>query len=553
MYASYPSKTFPNHHTIATGLYPEAHGIIDNNMYDANISREPNSRKYHNGEPLRSELLLQISKALRVIDSTLNYLLEQLRSLNLIDCVNLLVISDHAYSLDELKETLRCADDYLLYDKMSIPRRYHFTVGKRIGDLIIEGRPGTILFLYDFSTSKKEDSNVTADHGYNFLESSMRTIFFAQGPDIAVDVRLPPFQNIELFSLMNDLLRLKAPPNNGTEGSLDAVFRHAPKRQSSTNLRALTKCISEYSSLHQLTPCGHSCNLSTTVASLSGCINNSSSSLSFSNMIIRGDSSQYCIIPLCSAFIITSESSYATKMLVERLSSDDDYNEMTKSVQSVDQSKCFITVGDPRKCTCSSGIDEELNELRNESTERHSFAVKQYEGYAHLDLQIARFTNHFYGKTFKNLQKLTAAYLRKYKKLVVMTGTVYDLDNDGVHDREYSNESEFINTPTHLFRILIRCNDTALWSVPNGQTLCKSPAAIRLISFILPHTNKDLNCLEPLEELALYTARIRDIELLMGMEFFGNRTIFDYSSAVHLRTYHPQELWDLAPEDREMR
>ena len=31
---SFPSKTFPNHYTIATGLYPEHHGIIENNIYD---------------------------------------------------------------------------------------------------------------------------------------------------------------------------------------------------------------------------------------------------------------------------------------------------------------------------------------------------------------------------------------------------------------------------------------------------------------------------------------------------------------------------------------
>ena len=32
--ASYPSLTFPNHYTIATGLYPAHHGLVDNNMYD---------------------------------------------------------------------------------------------------------------------------------------------------------------------------------------------------------------------------------------------------------------------------------------------------------------------------------------------------------------------------------------------------------------------------------------------------------------------------------------------------------------------------------------
>ena len=30
----YPSLTFPNHYSIATGLYPDNHGIVGNNIYD---------------------------------------------------------------------------------------------------------------------------------------------------------------------------------------------------------------------------------------------------------------------------------------------------------------------------------------------------------------------------------------------------------------------------------------------------------------------------------------------------------------------------------------
>ncbi|HEY8997137.1 MAG TPA: ectonucleotide pyrophosphatase/phosphodiesterase, partial [Edaphobacter sp.] len=34
MIPSFPSLTFPNHYTIATGLYPEHHGIVDNEFLD---------------------------------------------------------------------------------------------------------------------------------------------------------------------------------------------------------------------------------------------------------------------------------------------------------------------------------------------------------------------------------------------------------------------------------------------------------------------------------------------------------------------------------------
>lgn len=34
MIPAFPSKTFPNHYTIVTGLYPQNHGIVENNVFD---------------------------------------------------------------------------------------------------------------------------------------------------------------------------------------------------------------------------------------------------------------------------------------------------------------------------------------------------------------------------------------------------------------------------------------------------------------------------------------------------------------------------------------
>jgi predicted AlkP superfamily pyrophosphatase or phosphodiesterase len=49
MIASFPSKTFPNHYTIATGLYPGHHGIVANNVFDP-----PTGRLFSTGK--RSEV-----------------------------------------------------------------------------------------------------------------------------------------------------------------------------------------------------------------------------------------------------------------------------------------------------------------------------------------------------------------------------------------------------------------------------------------------------------------------------------------------------------------
>ncbi|MEM0577968.1 ectonucleotide pyrophosphatase/phosphodiesterase [Flavobacterium polysaccharolyticum] len=39
MQPSYPTKTFPNHYSMATGLYPDHHGIVNNNFYDPAIQK----------------------------------------------------------------------------------------------------------------------------------------------------------------------------------------------------------------------------------------------------------------------------------------------------------------------------------------------------------------------------------------------------------------------------------------------------------------------------------------------------------------------------------
>ncbi|WP_333820551.1 alkaline phosphatase family protein [Ohtaekwangia sp.] len=39
MIPSFPSKTFPNHYTLVTGLYPGHHGLVDNSFYDPSLHK----------------------------------------------------------------------------------------------------------------------------------------------------------------------------------------------------------------------------------------------------------------------------------------------------------------------------------------------------------------------------------------------------------------------------------------------------------------------------------------------------------------------------------
>ncbi|MEJ1239958.1 ectonucleotide pyrophosphatase/phosphodiesterase [Chryseolinea sp. T2] len=57
---SFPSKTFPNHYSIVTGLYPGNHGLVDNNFYDPKTDEHYTSKNkkavadsiYYGGTPI---------------------------------------------------------------------------------------------------------------------------------------------------------------------------------------------------------------------------------------------------------------------------------------------------------------------------------------------------------------------------------------------------------------------------------------------------------------------------------------------------------------------
>ncbi|MCD0470792.1 ectonucleotide pyrophosphatase/phosphodiesterase [Flavobacterium sp. JAS] len=59
MRPSYPSKTFPNHYAIVTGLYPDHHGIINNVFYDSTLNESfslstnaKNDSRFYGGNPI---------------------------------------------------------------------------------------------------------------------------------------------------------------------------------------------------------------------------------------------------------------------------------------------------------------------------------------------------------------------------------------------------------------------------------------------------------------------------------------------------------------------
>ncbi|KAB7506304.1 Ectonucleotide pyrophosphatase/phosphodiesterase family member 1, partial [Armadillidium nasatum] len=206
----------------------------------------------------------QIDAELPVIDSYIGDLVNGIAELNLTDCVNLIIVSDHGMTtvtedrsieLDnyvpdlanlastyegvltrirvndededqkyEIRKNLTCQlDEMLQYDAISIPKRHHFSHNNRIGDFVVK-------FTLGYMGNVDDHWYMNGEHGYDNYYENMRAIFIASGPDFqSGGAKFEPFQNIELYNLMCELLGVEPAINNGTEASIYDLLLSPPQ------------------------------------------------------------------------------------------------------------------------------------------------------------------------------------------------------------------------------------------------------------------------------------------------------------------------------------
>ncbi|KAJ5618290.1 pyrophosphatase/phosphodiesterase [Penicillium herquei] len=218
-------------------------------------------RDGHNFGPNSTEVRGTISYA----DEMVGGILAGLKSRNLTDIVNIVVVSDHGMAttsnerlvqLDDIIDmnlvdhldgwpsrgirpkrpediaTLqaqieKAAPDYEhafeFYTRETMPERYHFSKNDRIAPLWVIPKTGwAIVERPEFDAEKAlKNGDVyhpRGIHGYDHEHPLMRAIFIARGPAFphTPNSRLEPFQNIEVYNIICDSLGIDPLPNNGT-------------------------------------------------------------------------------------------------------------------------------------------------------------------------------------------------------------------------------------------------------------------------------------------------------------------------------------------------
>ncbi len=104
---------------------------------------------------------------------------------------------------------------FKVYRRAKVPAGLHFDSNPREGDpVIVPTGPFTIRV----HPSESEGGNKNrGGHGFNpRTMPEMKAIFFAAGPDVRPGVQLKPFENVNIYPFIAEMLGLDAPPVDGT-------------------------------------------------------------------------------------------------------------------------------------------------------------------------------------------------------------------------------------------------------------------------------------------------------------------------------------------------
>ncbi|CAF2500492.1 unnamed protein product [Rotaria sp. Silwood2] len=115
------------------------------------------------------------------------------------------------------------------YKRKDIPERYHYKNHERIGDILLIFEAGyEILRRPSYGAKKYNSSLIHGNHGYDNQHDSMKSIFYASGPQLKRNFTLDNsslLYNVDLFGLMCLILNIeKCPPSNGSLENIQSFF-----------------------------------------------------------------------------------------------------------------------------------------------------------------------------------------------------------------------------------------------------------------------------------------------------------------------------------------
>jgi predicted AlkP superfamily pyrophosphatase or phosphodiesterase len=95
--------------------------------------------------------------------------------------------------------------------KKDIPARLHYGRNPRVAPIFCLPETGWLLTTHDFHSKEP----MLGDHGYDNASPEMAAVFVANGPAFRHGVKLPTFDNVDVYPLLAELVGVTPQPNDG--------------------------------------------------------------------------------------------------------------------------------------------------------------------------------------------------------------------------------------------------------------------------------------------------------------------------------------------------
>jgi predicted AlkP superfamily pyrophosphatase or phosphodiesterase len=137
---------------------------------------------------------------------------------------------------DEIYETLKSKlpRQAKVYRKSEMPARFHYSNSPRIAPLLVLPEEGWIVVNRQDYEKMKADGKmkrIRGEHGYDNQLASMRALFIAHGEAIKKGRVVAPFENVQVYNIMAQILGLEPVANDGNFDAAKAVLV-APRKTS---------------------------------------------------------------------------------------------------------------------------------------------------------------------------------------------------------------------------------------------------------------------------------------------------------------------------------
>ena len=155
--------------------------------------------------------------------------LDQYADFTGVETVGALMYSTSEEAAAKLYAKLRIqSDKFKVYRRSKMPKDLDYTDEPRIGDPVVVATGPYAIRVHGPADPAKSGPPNKGAHGYDpRVVPEMRAIFYAEGPDIRKGVVLKPFENVNVYPFLAEILGLDAPATDGSASVLEPALSAA--------------------------------------------------------------------------------------------------------------------------------------------------------------------------------------------------------------------------------------------------------------------------------------------------------------------------------------